>query len=296
MGNNCTRSRLGDTSIASNGKIIFGLDVSKRQSAILDTPNRSGLRCKAYRTPVIQDADRIILVINNTAHDAGFGVRQELQFLSSVDVGSGNIRVGLAHQEALFAGERNRVFRKHGSQAEIIIVVHVFDEHILVSSRLGHIPGQGNSERLVRRADALRASGDDQVLARDIGIIYGLCVVDSQFRMQTHVALLIVLRGVYRAYVDGGMIPFRVLAASYRDIAACLYVQRAFFHSVASLIRFFLQEDAQRHIALDREGQQIAVFIAIGSDVGSAHLHELLHVFNSVVACQIFHFNRGGLV
>ena len=288
---------------AFRNELVFRADVSKDQRAVLDVGvvhafDIGGLRRDVHRSAVVQDADCILPVILPVTHDAGCFVRDELQFLSGVDVGVGDLRIGAAHQEAIFAAQGNRVFREHGAQAENI-VLHILDEHILVGARLGQIPGKGYGQRLVRRADALFAAGDDQVLARDIGLVGSIVskrVGDALRGIQAHVARCTVLRGVDGVYVDGGVLARRIGSARHGDVAARLYVQRAFFHSAAFLIRFVLQVDAQRHIALDREGLHVAVGVFLDRDVGSARIHELLHVVNAVFACQVFHFNRGGLV
>ena len=78
------------------------------------------------------------------------------------------------------------------------------------------------------------------------------------------------------------MIPVCVLAARHGDIVARLHVQRA------------AGFDAQRHIALDHEFRQIAVFVPIGGDVGSVRIHELFHFCNvgiAVISHQIINFN-----
>ena len=249
--------------------------------SIIRAPHIGILRRNVNRSPVTQDTDGIIRL----THNAGNGVRKEFQFLSGIDVGVGNIRISIAHQETLFACDGNRVTRIHGAQAEEIIIVHIFNEHILVGSRLCQITGQGNGQRLVRSANALLAAGEDQIVARDIGLV-GIIqrIVDSLFGIQAHVAFCIVLRGINVAHVDGGLLTSCVLAARYENMAACLHVQRT-----ASL-------DAQGQIALDLKGRQVAVCVLLDSNIRSAHIHELLHVFNAFVSGQLIYGNRGSRV
>ena len=109
-------------------------------------------------------------------------------------------------------------------------------------------------------------------------------IVDSLFGIQAHVAFCIVLRGINVAHVDGRMFPGCVLAARYENMAACLHVQRT-----ASL-------DAQGHIAFDLKGRQVAVCVLLDSNIRSAHIHKLLHVFNAFVSGQLIYGNRSGRV
>ena len=275
----------------SHGKRAFALrnefspdtDVSEGQRSVPDIRVAHAFqighaRClDIHRGAVVQDADGVELL----AHDAGRRIRLEGQRLAGVDIGGGNVRIGVAHLEALVALDGDGIARVHGAQAERIVILHVLDEHALVGPGLGEIPGQGNGQRLVRRADALFAAGEDQVVSRDIGLGCGLRVVDALVGIQAHVARR---GGVDGAHVDRGVVPFRVGAARHGDIAARLHVQRA-----AGL-------DAQGHIALDHEFRQIAVF-PHSRDIGSPHAHELLHLGNArILVCQRVHGNLGGLV
>ena len=271
--------------VAERSEFFRGIDGSKKQGSVLNVrishaPDMGGLRRNVHRRPVIQDANRIILLAHNTV----FSI--ELQRLSGVNVRVGNIRIGTAHHEALVASQGNRILCQHGAQAENIIIVHILDEHILIGSGFCHIPGQENGQGLIRSTDALFAAGEDQVITYDIGIILGLCIVDSLFGIQTHVARRAVLSGVNRSHVDGRMLPGHIFSASYKDIASRLYIQST---STAGLY-------AQRHIAPNFESRQLVTSIPLDSNVCSAHIQELLHVFNAFVSFQILHGNRGGLV
>ena len=102
--------------------------------------------------------------------------------------------------------------------------------------------------------------------------------------MQAHVIRFIIVRlSIDGAHVDSRMVPFRIGTARHEDIAARLHVKSA------------VGLNAQRHIALNLEFRQLAVF-PYCSDVGSAHIHELFHVFNAFVSGQLIHGNRGGRV
>ena len=271
--------------VADSSEFFHGIDGSKEHGSVLNVrishaPDMGGLCRDVHRCPVIQDTNRVILL----AHNAVFSV--ELQRLSGVNVRVGNLRIGTAHRESLVASQGNRILCQHGAQAENIIIVHILDEHILIGSGFCHIPGQENGQGLIRSTDALFAAGEDQVITYDIGIILGLCIVDSLVGMQTHVALCAVLSGVNTAHINGGILPIRIFTASYKDIAARLYIQST---STAGLY-------AQRHIAPNFESRQLVTSIPLDSNVCSAHIQELLHVFNAFVSFQILHGNRGGLV
>ena len=117
----------------------------------------------------------------------------------------------------------------------------------------------------------------------NIGVIGIQCVVDSLCRIQAHVTLGVVIRGVNGSHVNGGMPPCRISTACYGDIAARLHVQRAGCF------------DAQRHIRRNHEFRQVAIF-PNGFDVGSVHIHEFLHVLNLICSGQVVHFNFCSLV
>ena len=227
----------GQLIITFRDKFTLGIDIPKHQGSVMDAPDIRGSRFDVHRSTVIQDADRIA----RFAHNAGRFVRIKHQRLACLDVGFRNPRIGAAHLEALFACNGNRVSCEHGPQAEIIVIVHVFNEHIFVGPGLCQIPGQGNGQRLILFADALLAAGQSQVVSPDIGSIYIRCIVDALFRIQAHIALCAVIRGVNRSHLDGGML-CRILTARHGDVAAGLHVQRTGC------------PDAQRQIALDLEG------------------------------------------
>ena len=227
----------GQLIITFRDEFTLGIDIPKHQGSVMDAPDIRGSRFDVHRGAVIQDADRIA----RFAHNAGGLVRIEHQLLAGLDVGFRNPRIGAAHLEALFACNGNRVSCEHGSQAEIIAIVHVFDEDIFVGPGLCQIPGQGNGQRLILFADALLAAGQSQVVSPDIGSIYIRCIVDALFRIQAHIALCAVIRGVNRSHLDGGML-CRILTARHGDVAAGLHVQRTGC------------PDAKRQIALDLEG------------------------------------------
>ena len=227
----------GQLIIAFRDKFTLGIDIPKHQGSAMDAPDIRGSRFDVHRSTVIQDADRIA----RFAHNAGRFVRIKHQRLAGLDVGFRNPRIGVAHLESLFACNGNRVSCEHGPQAEIIAIVHVFDEDIFVGPGLCQIPGKGNGQRLAGSADALLPAGQSQVVGPDIGSIYICCVVDSLFRIQAHIALCAVIRGINRSHLDGGMLCC-ILTTRHGNVPAGLHVQRT-----GCL-------DAQRQIALDLEG------------------------------------------
>ena len=216
------------------------------------------------------------------AHNTSVGICQEHQVLPCVDIGFSNvlIRLVLTHQETHFTLQGNSISRVHGSQPEYIILLHVLDVHVFIGPSLCHIPCQGNGQRFIRGSNTFLAAGENQVVACDIGIICSFCVVDALCGMQADISLCAVIRGVYSAHVDGRMVPFRIGTARHEDIAARLHVKSA------------IGLNSQRHIALNLEFRQLAVF-PYGSDIGSAHIHELLHAFNLLVSGKI---RQGNLV
>ena len=273
----------GQGAFACRDELFFRVDSSEDQGAVPDicvihALDIGRLRRDVHRGAIVQDADCMSRITHNTS--IGFGV--ELQCLSGVDVGLGDFPVGIAHQEALVAIQGNGIFGEHGSQTEIIVIVRVLDEHIFVGPDLCHIPGQVDCQGLVRRADALLATGEDQVLTLDVRPV-GICeiIVDSQFGMQAHIAIL---SGVNRAHLEGRVLPVFVLAARHGDIAARLHIE-----SAAGL-------DAQGHIALDLKGRQIACCVLLGGDIRSTRIHKLLHVVNFIIPGQLLHSNSGGRV
>ena len=282
-----TTAAHGQRTIADSGKSSQRPDIAQIQGTILDSQIQASqatdkgiFGLEVHRSTVIQYADRLLC---RTYLPLGC-IGPKFQFLAGIDVRLGNIRIGIAHLEAFFTPKGNGISSVHSTQAQIVILIHVLDEHILVGSCLCQIPSKGNGQGLVRRANALLATGEDQIPAFDIGIIYSLGVVDSLFRVQTYVARRTVLGGINRAHVDGRLFPVCIFAACHEDIAACTY-----FQSTTGL-------DAQRHIALDLKGRQIAIGIPLDLDVGSTHVHELLHIGNVVVACQLVKCNGLGLI
>ena len=157
----------GQRAFAYCDEFSLSINGSKNQRAVPDTQGKAshalyigGSRRDVHRGAVIQDANRMIRI----AHNAALGVRFEFQFLSGIDVGFGNIRISIAHLEALITFNGNRIFCVHGSQAENISIVHILDEHILVGPCLYQIPVQGNGQRFARGADAFCTAGEDQVI------------------------------------------------------------------------------------------------------------------------------------
>ena len=119
--------------VADSSEFFHGIDGSKEHGSVLNVrishaPDMGGLCRDVHRCPVIQDTNRVILL----AHNAVFSV--ELQLLSGVNVRVGNLRIGSTHRESLVASQGNRILCQHGAQAENIIIVHIFDEHILVGT------------------------------------------------------------------------------------------------------------------------------------------------------------------
>ena len=102
--------------------------------------------------------------------------------------------------------------------------------------------------------------------------------------MQSHIKCCLSVLSLNGSHINGGIFPGCVLAARHGDIAPCRHIQGS------------AGFDAQRHIRRNLEVRQFAVCIPLGFDIGSPHLHELLHFFNAVVACQISHGNRSGLI
>ena len=219
--------------------------------------------CDIYRSPVIQDANRIIVTVNNFTYDAtasDVGVCYKFQFFTGVDIGLGNVLirvrvVRITHLEALIAIQRNSVSCVHGSQSENIILLHVLDVHIFGSSGLCQIPGQGNGQRLVRSSNTCPfvavntyfffTADEKQVFACYIGLIVIISlqvIVNSLCRIQTHVTLCVVICGVNGSHVDGRMLTCLIGTACYGDISARLHVESA------------TRLDAQGQIAFNREG------------------------------------------
>ena len=184
IGNDFARVALGDFPFALNGKIMLDIDIPEDQRSVLDILSQAahaldmgGSRRDVHVGAVIQDADSVTRI----AHDAGFRICLELQLLSCIDVGIGNIRVCVAHLEALFTIQGNSIPSKHGSQTEKIIIFHIPNKHVFIGTGLYQITAQGNVQRLCRSSDALHTADEDQVVARDIGLVAIKCVVDSFF-------------------------------------------------------------------------------------------------------------------
>ena len=184
IGNDFARVALGDFPFALNGKIMLDIDIPEDQRSVLDILSQAahaldmgGSRRDVHVGAVIQDADSVTRI----AHDAGFRICLELQLLSCIDVGIGNIRVCVAHLEALFTIQGNSIPSKHGSQTEIIIIFHIPNKHVFIGTGLYQITAQGNVQRLCRSSDALHTADENQVVARDIGLVAIKCVVDSFF-------------------------------------------------------------------------------------------------------------------
>ena len=116
-------------------------------------------------------------------------------------------------------------------------------------------------------------------MPRDIGLAGIQRIVDTQCGIQAHVACS---GSIDVTYVDS-RVSCRVCTARHKDVAARLHVQHA--------VRLY----AQRHIGFDRKGHQLAV-LPIGGNIGSAHVHELLHVLDLPASGQVLHGNGGGLV
>ena len=180
----------GKRAVAFCHELIFRIDGSENQRTVLDIGvvhafDMSGIRRRdIHHSAVVQDADGIVRITHNAGIDnAGIGVRVELQCLSGVDVGLCDSRVGIAHQEALVAGEGNRVAREHGAQAEIRIVLYVFDIYALniilvAGAGVSQFPGEGNRQGLIRRANApLDAAPKKEIFPRDIRRIEVICRV-----------------------------------------------------------------------------------------------------------------------
>ena len=184
IGNDFACVALGDFPFALNGKIMLDMDIPEDQRSVLDILSQAAHaldmgepRRDVHVGAVIQHADSV----TGIAYDAGFRVRLELQRLSCIDVGIGNIRVCIAHLEALFTIQGNSIPSEHGSQTEEIITIHILDEHIFISTDLYQVTAQGNVQRLGRSSDALRTADENQIISRNIGLVAIKCVIDSFF-------------------------------------------------------------------------------------------------------------------
>ena len=275
IGNDFACVALGDFPFALNGKIMLDIDIPEDQRSVLDILSQAAHaldmgepRRDVHVGAVIQHADSV----TGIAYDAGFRVRLELQRLSCIDVGIGNIRVCIAHLEALFTIQGNSIPSEHGSQTEIIIIFYIPNKHVFIGTGLYQVTAQGNVQRLCRSSDALRTADKNQVVGRDIGLVAIQCVVDSFFGKNAHVARCALLGCIDSANVNGRSFLLRIGAASHGDGATSLHVQYA----------AFLQINPQWNVTHNLERLYIAVFVTIDGNIGGICVHKLLHICNII--------------
>ena len=252
------------------------------QKQTAHTTNISGLSGNIDHRTVIQHTDGIIRIV--ITYDAAGFIRLKLQLLAGIDVRYSNIAIGTAHQETFFTVQGNRIAGVHGPQCQEPVHIHVADKDIFIRPRLGKFPRKRNIQRLVSRTNALLAAGEQQVSAFDIGVTAISGIVDTLVGMQTYITGCAILGSIDAAHINRGMLPCGIGAACHGNIATGLYIQ-----CTSGL-------NAQGHIVTDVKGHQITAGITVSRNIGSRHIHELLHLGYAFITCQFVHGNPDGLI